>query len=132
MTDAEFLAAFESCTLTAAEWTHAAHVRMAWLYLASEIDFEAALAKVRLGIQRFNERVLAKPEGYHETITHALLRLIDVGRPDEPRDETFDSFCRRNSDLMSSGALAMHFSKALLDTPPARQTFVPPDRLPLP
>ena len=35
MTDKEFLAAFENCSLTRENWTHAAHVRMAWLYLST-------------------------------------------------------------------------------------------------
>ncbi len=33
MTDADFLAALERCTLPEAEFTHAAHVRAAYLYL---------------------------------------------------------------------------------------------------
>ena len=33
MTDADFLAALERCTLPESEFTHAAHVRAAYLYL---------------------------------------------------------------------------------------------------
>jgi hypothetical protein len=33
MTDSEFLTAFEACRLRRQDWTHAAHVRLAWLYL---------------------------------------------------------------------------------------------------
>ncbi len=33
MTDAEFVAAFESCALPAQAFRHRDHVRLAWLYL---------------------------------------------------------------------------------------------------
>jgi len=73
MTDAEFLAAFEACTIPKADWTHEAHVRMAWLYLTSR-PFPDALQRIRTGIRRYNDSLGGT--GYHDTITVALTRLI--------------------------------------------------------
>jgi hypothetical protein len=132
MTDAEFLAAFEDCTLPAAEWTHRAHVRMAWICLSAGNSFEAVMAKVRGGIQRLNLVVLGKPEGYHETITYAFLRLIDAALREETADGTFESFCRRHPSLLSPHVLLRYYSKDLLSSPKARREIVSADLAPLP
>jgi hypothetical protein len=131
MTDEAFLAAFERCELTKGDWTHAAHVRVGWLFLAKAPSFEIALARVRLAIQRFNLTVLDKPTGYHETITHAFLRLI-LARCAECAATDFAVFRSKNLDLFDSQALAKHYSKDVLGSPQARREFVPPDLEPLP
>ena len=45
MTDDEFLAAFEAAAIPRKDWTHEAHVRMAWLYLRTHDPAYKALAK---------------------------------------------------------------------------------------
>src|SRR5580704_3857283 len=94
MSDDEFLAAFEECTLTRSEWTHEAHVRMAWLYL-TRFKLTDSIEKARNGIRRLNatftkaksaaqlqhspEILLREnnpPDAYHDTITVAFVRLI--------------------------------------------------------
>jgi hypothetical protein len=132
MTDDEFLAAFERCSLTKADWTHAAHVRVGWLYSSTGESFDCVLVKVRQAIKRFNHAVLNKPDGYHETITHGFLRLIQERLRIAPPGEDFASFRLKHADLFSSSALEKHYSKALLDSPLARQEFVAPDLAPLP
>jgi hypothetical protein len=132
MTDDEFLVAFENCSLTREEWTHAAHVRVGWLYLAKGDAFDDVLTTVREGIQRFNRTVLDKPDGYHETITHGFLRLIHVRLQSGPLHEDFASFGQVNPELLCSKTIRTHYSKALLDSRRARQEFVPPDLAPLP
>ena len=74
MTDDEFLRAFQECTFTRSEWTHEAHVRMAWLYL-TRLPFVEALDRVRCGIRKLNAKI-GTPDGYHETITVAFVRVI--------------------------------------------------------
>ncbi len=132
MRDDEFLAAFENCSLTRADWTHAAHVRVGWLYLSTGDSFDGVLATVRDGIKRFNRAVLDKPEGYHETITHGFLRLIRARVLSGPPHLDFASFQQTHPDLFSSKALGNYYSKALLDSPRARHEFVGPDLAPLP
>jgi hypothetical protein len=132
MSDDEFLAAFENCTLTRSDWTHAAHVRVGWLYLSTGRSFDGVLATVRAGIKRFNRTVLDKPDGYHETITHGFLRLIRARLLSGPPSDSFASFQQMHPELFCSKAIGHHYSKALLDSPRARQEFVPPDLAPLP
>lgn len=131
MTEAEFLAAFENCTLTRAEWTHAAHIRMGWLACAGGDSLENVLARVRAGIQRFNLTALNNPDGYHETITYAFLRLI-WDRRREAAGEDFVAFSERNPELFSSRLLESYYSRDVLMSALARVEIVAPDLQPLP
>ncbi len=75
----EFIAAFEGCTLPKSEWTHAAHLLTGACYV-HELGREAALAKMREWVRRYNESVGGKnteTSGYHETITAMWIRLLD-------------------------------------------------------
>jgi hypothetical protein len=128
MTDDEYLAAFESCTLPRAAWTHAAHVRLAWLYL-TRLPFDAALDRVRDGIRRYNASVGS--DGYHETVTVAFTMLI---RSRLSAGEDFPAFRARNPELFEGRAklLRRHYDPTTLASATAKQQFVAADREPLP
>jgi hypothetical protein len=128
MSDDEFLAAFETCGLPKAEWTHAAHVRMAWLYL-TRLPFGDALDAIRLGIRRYNASVGS--DGYHDTVTVAFTLLI---RSRVATGEGFAAFAARNPDLFENrkALLGRHYDPATLALAEAKRWFVPPDREPLP
>ncbi|OWK35539.1 hypothetical protein [Fimbriiglobus ruber] len=130
MADDDFLAAFVSCMLPRADWTHAAHVRMAWLYL-TRLPFDQALDRARTGIQRYNAS-LGNAAGYHDTVTVAFVRVIAARM--SAGAETFSAFRDRNPDLFdrTGAVLQTHYSQSLLDSEEARRQFVPPDREPLP
>ncbi len=49
-----FLDAFERGTLPKSEWTHAAHLKMACLYLA-QLPADQALNRIQQGIRHYNE-----------------------------------------------------------------------------
>ena len=74
MTDADFLAALERCTLPESEFTHAAHVRAAYLYLRDG-TFGQAIDRMAATIRRYATS-LGKPDRYHDTITVGFLALI--------------------------------------------------------
>lgn len=130
MTDDEFLAAFEAAAIPRPEWTHEAHVRMAFLYL-SRFRAELALERVRGGIKKLNARIGGSPDGYHETITVAFVRVIASRLV---RGDDFPTFRDRNPDLLDRTltALLRHYSKDRLHSPEARREFVEPDVSPLP
>ena len=131
MTDAELLAAFESCTLPKAEWTHEAHIRTAWLYLTNH-PFDTALHSIRSGIQKYNLS-LGNTTGYHETITVAFARLIASSIHRTP-SVPFRTFTMKNPELFckSPSPLLQYYSKARLASPDAVSGFVEPDLSPLP
>ena len=99
MTDDEFLSRFESAALSRSEWNHAAHLRMAYLYLKNGDSWEAVLPQVRERIRRFNA-AHRNYSGYHETITATFL-LVVHHRLHQTTDgtESFDAFQSQNGDL---------------------------------
>jgi hypothetical protein len=132
MTDEEFVVAFEQCTLPEEEWTHGAHVRMAWLYLRRG-KLAEMVPLVRQGIKRYNA-TLNKTLAYHETITRAYLILIDDRMQGSGDAASFEEFCARNTDLLDSklSALLRHYRKETLFSARARAEFVEPDLAPFP
>ncbi|HUQ92047.1 MAG TPA: GNAT family N-acetyltransferase [Bryobacteraceae bacterium] len=77
---AEFLKGFETCSIPASEWTHAAHLAMAAAYLL-KLPMDEALAAARTGIHRFNESHgnKTRPErGYHESLTRLWIHVCDA------------------------------------------------------
>jgi hypothetical protein len=148
MTDDEFLCAFEECTLERKDWTHAAHVRMAWLYLTRIQSVPGTLDRVRGGIKKLNASFISRlqasgvlpPEkapdprgldGYHETITVAFVTVI-ASRIRAGED--FAAFRERNADLFDRKfpALLKHYTSDRLYSSMAKSEFLEPDLEPLP
>lgn len=125
--DEKFLQSFEECSLGAKCWTHAAHIRMAWLVLEQSATLQHALDRIRSGIMRFNSS--KNSIGYHETITVVFAQLIDARR--QPGDN-WSAFTERNPDLFDKNILDQFYSRELLFSDRARQTFVEPDLNELP
>jgi hypothetical protein len=141
MSDDEFLAGFEACTLARSVWTHEAHVRMAWLYL-SRYSLTEAIERAQIGIRKLNAAFIAaqppKPQresspqgGYHDTITVAFVRLIAARFRG---DDTFETFHNLNPDLFDRTltSLHRHYTQELLNSPEARIKFIEPDLEKLP
>ena len=128
--DREFLAAFEDCTLPESEWTHEAHVRVAWTCLQLD-EPNAALERVRDGILRYNTDALKRRHKYHDTVTIAFTRIVAARlREDEPWEE----FSNNISDILDSDEpiLLRYYSPERLFSDAARGRFVEPDLAPLP
>jgi hypothetical protein len=136
-TDAEFLASFEARTLPFAEWTHRAHVKVAFLYVRT-FGFDAALEKMRAGVRAYNaaNHVPEGPtSGYNETTTVAFLQLVAAtmaaygGAFPTP---TADAFCDAHPQLMTRHALRFFYSPQRRMDPRTEAQFVEPDLAPLP
>jgi len=123
--DLAFLERFEACRLPESEWTHLAHIRVAWVCLCLSPP-AAALDRIRCGILRYNTKVLGRPEMYHETVTEAFTRLV----ADRMRSgETWHSFAQRIGDLTDRNApvLLRYYSRERLGSDEARRSFVEAD-----
>lgn len=128
MTDEVFPERFHRQAISYEEWTHEAHVRLAFLTLKAHPPKEALL-KVREGIQRLNAIIGVTGRGYHETITQAFLRLVGARLE---QGETWEVFKEKHPDLMTSWILARYYSLKRLDLPEAKAYFLEPDLLELP
>jgi hypothetical protein len=130
MTDEAFARAFESGSVTPAQFDHVAHVRVAWVYLRETESLEEALSRMRGEIRRF-AAAAGVPQKYHETITVLWMRLLEEVR--------FAGASRELSDvLLEHPALAdkdlplRYYSRARLFSDEARAGWVEPDLRGLP
>ena len=125
--EAEFVAQFESCTLSA--FHHQDHVRLAWIYLKREPPL-VALTRFAEGLQRF-ARHHGKHDLYHETITWAFLFLIRERMERMGPDAAWEDFAEANPDLFAwkPSILARYYREETLGSEIARRVFVMPDRL---
>lgn len=137
MDDRELLAQFESLALPFAQWTHRAHVKIAFLYLR-EHGFDAALEMLRRNIKAYNtaNHVPDTPtSGYNETTTQAFLHLIHATMRAYGQafpTPTADAFCDAHPQLQHRHALRLFYSPARRMHPDAKTTFIEPDLAPLP
>ena len=132
--DDAFLRQFETLTLPFDQWTHRAHVRVGYLYVVGH-GFEHALVLVRRGIQAYNRhnQVPEGPDrGYHETLTHALLHLIDVTVKEHGPAASSNAFFDDHPELHKKQVLRLFYSRGRMMSAEAKATFVEPDLAPLP
>ncbi|HSP13465.1 MAG TPA: hypothetical protein VLV78_01790 [Thermoanaerobaculia bacterium] len=122
MTNAEFLAAFEACSLD--EFHHRDHIRAAWCYLAANPLLEA-VQRFTASLKRF-AGAHGQPQLYHETITWAFLFLVHERMR---AGEAWNAFAARNPDLLAwkPSILDRYYRAETLASERARRTFVLPD-----
>ncbi|MDQ1524650.1 MAG: hypothetical protein QOE47_2574 [Pyrinomonadaceae bacterium] len=126
----ELVERFESCTVPTAEFGHGAHLAVALWYLSALPD-AAATERMRDGLRRYTTHNNAQA-AYNETLTLFWLRLVrhfldhaDAGRPlAERANELIATY--RSSQLAFE-----YYSRALVQTPEAKTSWVEPDLKPL-
>jgi hypothetical protein len=123
--------AFHDRTLPAAQWTHAAHLRIAWLHLA-RYELDEAHLRMRVGIVRLNaahDLVETPQRGYHETLTRVWLVLVQAARR---RGTGPDSASLLDQPGLERTAPLAFYTRERLFSVAARAVFVPPDLAELP
>lgn len=128
MTDDEFVASFETCSLTAASFHHRDHVKMAFLYLGRYPALEA-LHRFSTSLARF-AAANGKPGLYNETITWAFLLLIRERMVRAGSQQSWTEFAANNSDLLrwEDNVLKKYYRDETLSSELARSIFLFPDR----
>jgi hypothetical protein len=128
---------FEDCSLPFSEWTHRAHIKVAYVYLEHN-PYDAALNKIRLGIKAYNRAnnvVESDTTGYNETTTCAMTQLVAATMaaygPLMPTPNA-DAFCDTHPQLLTKHILRLFYSPARRVQLNAKTEFVPPDLAPLP
>jgi hypothetical protein len=129
MSDDEFVASFENCSLANEAFHHADHVRMAYLYLCRYPAMEA-LQRFSTSLIRF-DTAHGKPRLYHETITWAFLFLIRERMARTGYGQSWEEFAGGNADLLNwkENVLKKYYRAETLSSELARNTFLFPDNL---
>ncbi len=133
MDDQALWDAFSASKLPDEEWTHRAHLRVAWMFLKRHSLDEAHIL-MRVGIIRLNafHGLGETPSrGYHETLTRVWLSLVAsrMKATDAPTSEAFLEAC---ADALANGAALQHYSRDRVLSVEARAVFLEPDLFPLP
>jgi hypothetical protein len=128
----EFFAEFENCTLPIDSFRHADHVRMAFLYLQKYPALEA-LQRFSASLTRF-ATAHGKTNLYNETITWAYLLIIRERLARAGRPQTWTEFSASNQDLLDwkDTILKKYYRQETLNSDLAKNTFVFPDRVAAP
>lgn len=131
MNDEQFLAALEDGSLPPDQFSHRSHLRAAWLYLERHALAEAA-RRCALTIQRYATG-LGVPEKFHLTLSLAFMHIVAEQKQQHPARD-WEAFLAACPDLQTNAQaiIGRYYSEAVLDSPQARRSFVPPDRAPLP
>jgi hypothetical protein len=117
---------FESCTVAPAEFDHGAHLAVALWYL-SELPAPLAEERMRAGLHRYTKHHNAEAM-YNETVTIFWLKLVRhfLARADSTRP-----LVERANELLTthsnSKLVFKYYSRALVQTPEAKASWVEPD-----
>ncbi|HEU4589536.1 MAG TPA: hypothetical protein VFS13_01405 [Steroidobacteraceae bacterium] len=129
--DHEFRTAFEAGAIAPADFNHRAHVRLAYIYLATN-DVERATYLMRNAIVNFLKHHGIAPMKYHETLTQAWILAVFHFMHRTTSAASADDFIARTPILLDSRIMMTHYSVERLFSQHARQAFVAPDLDPIP
>jgi hypothetical protein len=125
---------FTESTLPREEWTHTAHLRLAWMLLCQHSLDEAHL-RLRIGIIKLNAShglVESTTRGYHETMTRVWLALVSAAMRLAPGGADSSAFLAAQAGRLGKNAPLSYYSRERLLGISARARFVEPDLAPLP
>jgi len=129
--DREFRAAFEAGALAPADFSHRAHVRLGYVYLAGS-DVDTATERMRTALVAFLAHHGIPAAKYHETLTRAWILAVHHFMHRTPEAASADDFIDRNPLLLDTKIMLTHYSAALLFSDAARARFIEPDLDPIP
>ena len=129
MTEHEWMAEFEKCTLSGGSFHHADHVRMAFLYLQEYPPLEA-VSRFSSALKRF-AAAQGKPDLYNETITWGFLLLIRERLARASFPQSWAEFSVSNADLLQweNNVLTKYYFPETLSSELAKRVFLFPDRV---
>ncbi len=129
LSDAEFEAQFANLTFAASDFTHEAHLRLAWIHI-KKYGVDQAVENICLQIKALVDH-LGVSEKYHATVTEAAVRAV-YHFILKSRKEPFLSFMKENPQLISEfkALLNSHYSFDIFKSEAARQKFLVPDIAP--
>ena len=124
--DRAFAIDFSECRVPAASFDHAAHLRLAYVYLC-DLPPLAAAVKIKQDLLRFLDHLGIDRAKYHETLTTAWTLAVDYFMSRTTACDSAAQFIARNPELLDTQIMLTHYTKDLLFSSAARAAFVAPD-----
>jgi hypothetical protein len=124
---------FQTAKLPEAEWTHRAHLRVAWMHLQRH-GLDEAHVLMRVGIICLNAShglVETATRGYHETLTRTWLALVARAMRGAVAGADSSTFVDTHAAALAKDAPLRHYSRERVLSVEARARFVEPDLEPV-
>ena len=129
--DLLFQQSFEEFKVAPSDFDHAAHVRLAYIYLC-RFPVEVATQRMRGSLLAFLDHLGVGSAKYHETVTTAWIMAVRHFMQSSPRSTSSTDFIGANPRLLDSKIMLEHYSAEVLFSRAARASFVQPDKAAIP
>jgi hypothetical protein len=129
--DREFLRDFEAGTIPPADFSHRAHIRLAYVYLCQN-DVDTAHHLMRSALLAFLKHHGVNPSKYHETMTRAWIMATRHFMENTPSCDSSQDFIEQSPKMLDSKIMMTHYSATVLFSDDARAQFVEPNLDPIP
>lgn len=129
LSDSEFMHQFISCELSPSDFSHEAHVRLAWLNI-DQYGKEKAEIEIQKQLLKFIDFVGARDK-YNLTVTLAAMKIVYHFKQKSASDNFQDfiaEFPRLNTNFKD--LIAAHYSVNIFTSDEAKTSFLEPDLLP--
>ena len=124
--DEAFRESVEDFSLPVNRFNHRAHIRLAYVYLASN-NLDTAHQLMRAALLGLLSHNGVDPQKYHETLTRAWILAVAHFMAESPPAQSSDELIDANPQLLDKAIMGHHYSADLLATEEARISFVEPD-----
>lgn len=129
--DIDFRRAFEAFEVAPAAFDHAAHVRLAYVYLC-ESPVDEATQRMKHSLLAFLDHLGVGRSKFHETITRAWILAVRHFMARSAGADSAQAFIAAHPRLLDSRIMLTHYSAGQLFSDAARTAFVAPDLAPIP
>ncbi|MEX0369911.1 MAG: hypothetical protein AB3N09_04715 [Tateyamaria sp.] len=124
--DLDFRDVFETGGVAPDDFSHRAHLRLAYVYLC-EAGIDTAMPRMRNALHTFLKRNGVPASKYHETLTRSWLMAVQHFMDRASPAASFNGFLSQDDRLLDTGIMLTHYSKDTLFSDAARAAFVAPD-----
>lgn len=129
--DLAFARSLEAYGIAPEAFDHAAHVRLAYIYLC-ESSVDSAAERMKATLLGYLDHLGVGHGKYHETITRAWIMAVSHFMHECSRCQSAADFMSRNPRLLDSRIMLTHYSADVLFSAKARQEYLHPDISPIP
>ena len=129
LTDAEFERLFAKCALYPADFSHEAHLRLAWIHI-TRYGILQAIENIEFQLQNFVEHAGAKDK-YNKTLTVAAIRAVYHFVLKSQSDNFADfiaEFPRMKNNFRE--LMEVHYGIDIFTSEKAKTEFIEPDLVP--
>ncbi|MEM8487708.1 MAG: hypothetical protein AAF564_19305 [Bacteroidota bacterium] len=126
LSDADFAAQFENCTLIPQLFNHEAHLRLAWIHIKQH-GVDRAADNLCSQIKTF-DKTFDDGTKFNTTVTVAAVKAVHHFMQRSSTTD-FPAFIAENQQLINNfkGLIATHYSIDVFSAPHAKHTFIEPD-----